>query len=187
MSCSSGTRDCCHHRTSGTESSEEDRQQASCTSRSARFCRRCQYSLRRRANALARVDAGRSVLRLDCAVATDLGSAGSCSNDGASSRRWDHAQCWSRRALGLVSNCGRAFRAPRRRSRISTGRGPLRSVASDLCRNGCRLGLIPWLPRTADKRVHERNGVSRRNCRRCAGVDFGNGFRSPARPPFAGR
>lgn len=187
MSCSRGTRCCCHHRTSGIQSSEEDGQQASCTSRSARFFRRSQYPLRRRANALARVDAGRIVLRLDCAVPTDLGSPGACSNDGANSRRWDHAQCWSRRALGRVSNCRCAFRAPRRRSRIGTSRGPLRSVASDLCRNGGRLGFIPRLPRTANKRVHERDRLSRRNCRRRAGVHLRSGFGSPARPPRASR
>ena len=187
MSYSRPTRGCCHHRTSGIQSSEEDGQQASCTSRSARFTRRGHYPLRRRTDTLARMDAGRIVLRLDRAVPTDLGPGGACSDDGAGSRHRDHAQCRSRRALGRVSNCRCAFRAPRRRSRIGTSRGPLRFVASDLCRNGGRLGLIPRLPRTANKRVHERDRFSRRNCRRRASVHCGSGFRSPARPPRAGR
>ena len=49
----------CHHRTSDTESSEEDRQQAGCSPRGDLFVRRSGDSLRRLADALARVDAVR--------------------------------------------------------------------------------------------------------------------------------
>lgn len=68
MSVHQGLNGPCHHRTDGTESSEEDRQQAGCTSRGDRFTWRSGYPLRRRADTLARVDAVRAVFRLNLAL-----------------------------------------------------------------------------------------------------------------------
>ena len=187
MSYSCGTRGCCHHRTSGTQSSDQDGQQASCTSCGARFNRGSQYPLRRRADALARVDAGRIVLRLDRALSTDLGPSCACPVHDASSLRRNHAQCGSRRTLGRVSNCRCAVRPQRRESRIGSSRRPFRSFASNLCRNGGRLGRVPRPPRTANNSVRERDRPSRCGWNRRAGVHLRSGFGSPARPPCAGR
>ena len=187
MSLHQGLNGPCHHRTDGTESSEEDRQQAGCSSRGDRFTRRSGYPLRRRADTLAKVDAVRAVFRLNRATPTDLGACGCGPAHYGSARRWDRGQCRCRRALGPVSDRGSAARSTRRRTRIGTSRRPLRTAARSLRRDGSWLGVVPRPPTRALTGLCQRDCAPRRRHRdRCRG-NGRSGFGSAARPPCAGR
>ena len=178
-------RSSCHHRTNGIQSIEEDGQQAGCTSCSARFFRCSDNPLRRRAEPLARVDAGRLVLHLDCPVSTALGPNGAYPDYDADSRRGGPAQCWSHCALGRLPNRGRAIRPARRPSRTGTSGGPLRAAACDLRRDGSRLGLVPGPPGTVNTGVRKRDHPAKRDRCRSARLHRGSGFRFAARPTRA--
>ena len=187
MSLHQGLNGPCHHRTDGTESSEEDRQQAGCSSRGDRFTRRSGYPLRCRADTLARVDAVGAVFRLNRAAPTDLGASGAGSADYGNTRRWDRGQCRGRRPLGPVSDRGSAVRSTRRRTRIGTSGRPLRTAARGLRRDGSWLGVVPRPPSRADIGLCQRDCAPRRRRRDRCRRNCRSGFGSAARPPCAGR
>lgn len=177
----------CHHRTDVTESGEEDRQQAGCSSRCDRFTRRSGHPLRRRTDTLARVDAVRAVFRLNRAISTDLGACRADSAVYGSARCWDRGQCGCSRALGPLPDRGSALRSTRRRAGIGASRRRLRAAARGLRGDGGWLGVVPRPATRADISLFERDCAPRRRrrdrCRRNGRSSFG----PAARPPFADR
>ena len=180
MSDSRSSRGSWHHRTSGNQSVGKNGQQAGCQARSDGFTRRGRHPLRGSADALARVDPGRSFLPHDRALPTDMGATDSCSDHDAGARLGDLAQCRSRCAMGSFTNLRSAIRPPLRRTGTRSSRRPVRSAAPNLCRDGSRLGGVPRPPRRADTSVRKRGRAPRRMCRRRFGVDGRGGIGSPA-------
>lgn len=187
MSDSRRSRQCCHHRTSVTQSRVEDGQQAGRSSGGARITGRCRHPLRRGAGALAGVAARRVVLRLDRRLSTDLGVHGVGPSHHTRAGRGNPAQRRSSRALGVVEDRGDTVRASRRGRRTGARRGSLRSTAADLCRHGSRLGAVPGPLRPADTRAREHAGATRRCGRRRTRLHGRGGFGTSARPPCTAR
>jgi len=177
----------CHHRTDGTEGSDEDGQQTGCSSRGDRFTRRSGYPLRGRTDTLARVDTGRAVFRFNRTVPTNLGANGSFSALDLGTGGGDRREYRGRRALGCVSDRGSTVRSARRRARIDKGRRPLRVVARDIRRDGSWLGLVSRPSTSADTSLRQRDGVTRGRRRDRDRGDGRTGFGSTERPPCTGR
>lgn len=183
----SGRSAWCHQRTSGTADCGEHRQQIGGSARRVGLTWCLCHSFRGGPRPLARVETCRRLLSVGGVVPVDVVADRSRPHIRWRACRGDSAQRRRDCAMGAVPHCRGAGGSPCRPGRADSGRGPVRTVASDLRGHGRRLGVVSRAAWRIGTCIRQRGDPPGRRGHRHARVRRRSCFRSPARRPWTRR